>query len=342
MTPPLPQPPKRKCSHTGFWISIAVLGVFLIVSMMINMGLFVSLAAKAGAPVGGRAQDEFPVFTEKWSYGSGDVKAVRIAIEGAIFRESEESLFGIRYDRIEAILRQIRAAMNDEDVMAILLEVDSPGGDLTACDEIYKALERFKQSADGRKIIVFVRSMAASGGYYVSAPADWIIAEPTSILGSIGVIMQTLNWKGMSDKIGLTDVTIKSGTNKDLLNPFREVSPEQVAQLQVMIDSMYQQFFSIVLTNRGVDAESLKALADGRIFSADVALANRLIDQIGYWEDAVAKLSELLGETSVRIVQYQRRPEFFELLSEIKSPLHLTRSGLWDAATPRLMYLWRP
>ncbi len=319
-----------------------MLGVFLIVSLMMNMGLFVSLAAKTGTPVGGRAQDEFPVFTEKWSYGSGDVKAVRIAIAGAIFRESKDSLFGIRYDRIEAILRQIRAAMNDEDVMAILLEVDSPGGELTACDEIYKALERFKRSADGRKIVVFVRSMAASGGYYVSAPADWIVAEPTSILGSIGVIMQTLNWKGMSDKIGLTDVTIKSGANKDLLNPFHEVSTEQVAQLQAMIDSMYQQFFSIVRTHRGVDAENLKALADGRIFSADVALANRLIDQIGYWEDAVAKVSELLGETSVRIVQYQRRPEFFELLSEIRAPLHLTRSGLWDAATPRLMYLWRP
>ena len=340
MTPPLPQP--RRCSHVGFWISISVLGVFLLFSMIVNMGLFVGLAAKSGTSIGGKAEDEFPTFTEKWSYGAGDVKAVRIAVEGAIFRESEESIFGIRYDRIEAIIRQIRAAKNDEAVKAILLEVDSPGGDLTSSDEIYKALQDFKQSAEGRKIVVFVRSMAASGGYYVSAPADWIIAEPTSIIGSIGVIMQTLNWKGLSDRIGLTDVTIKSGTNKDLLNPFRDVSPEQVAQLQVMIDSMYQQFFTIVQTNRSIDTESLKAIADGRIFSADIALKNRLIDQIGYWEDAAAKVSELLGETAVRIVRYERRPEFFELLSEIKSPISLSRSGLSDAATPRLMYLWRP
>lgn len=319
-----------------------MLGIFLFISMVVNMGLFVGLAAKTGTTISGQAEDEYPTFTEKWSYGSGDVKAVRITIEGAIFRESEQSLFGIRYDRIEAILRQIRAAMNDTSVMAILLEVDSPGGDLTSCDEIYTALENFKRSLEGRKIVVFVRSMAASGGYYVSAPADWIVAEPTSILGSIGVIMQTLNWKGMSDKIGLTDVTIKSGTNKDLLNPFRDVSPEQVAQLQVMIDSMYQQFFTIVQTNRGVETESLKAIADGRIFTAQVALENKLIDQIGYWEDAVAKLPELLGETTVKIVRYERRPDFFELLSEIKSPLNLSRSGLWDAATPRLMYLWRP
>lgn len=340
MIPPLPQP--RRCSHVGFWISISVLGVFLIFSMIVNMGLFVGLAAKSGTSVGGKAEDQYPTFTEKWSYGSGNVKAVRIAVEGAIFRESKESIFGIRYDRIEAILRQIRAATYDESVKAILLEVDSPGGDLTASDEIYKTLEDFKRSMDGRKIIVFVRSMAASGGYYVSAPANWIIAEPTSIIGSIGVIMQTLNWKGLSDRIGLTDVTIKSGTNKDLLNPFHEVSPEQVAQLQVMIDSMYQQFFTIVAINRGIDAESLKAIADGRIFSADVALQHRLIDQIGYWEDAVAKAAELLGETSIKVVRYERRPDFFQMLSEIKSPIGLTRSDLSDTATPRLMYLWRP
>ena len=180
----------------------------------------------AGRRSAGKAEDEFPTFTEKWSYGSGDVKTVRIAVEGPIFRESEESFFGFKYDKIEAILRQIRAAKNDEAVKAIILEVDSPGGDLTASDEIYKALQDFKRCAEGRKIIVFVRNMAASGGYYVSAPADWIIAEPTSIIGSIGVIMQTLNWKGLSEKIGLTDVTIKSGTNKDLLNPFRDVSPD--------------------------------------------------------------------------------------------------------------------
>ena len=332
----------RRCSHVGFWISISILGVFLIFSMIVNMGLFVGLAAKSGTSIGGKAEDEFPTFTEKWSYGAGDVKAVRIAVEGAIFRESEESIFGIRYDRIEAILRQIRAAKNDEAVKAILLEVDSPGGDLTACDEIYKALQDFKQSAEGRKIIVFVRSMAASGGYYVSAPADWIIAEPTSIIGSIGVIMQTLNWKGLSDRIGLTDVTIKSGTNKDLLNPFRDVSPEQVAQLQVMIDSMYQQFFTIVETNRGIDAESLKAIADGRIFSADVALKHGLIDQIGYWDDAVAKASELLGETSVESCDTNAGRNSSSCCQKSSPRSACPAPACQTPPRPRLMYLWRP
>ena len=332
----------RKCSHVGFWVTIVILGVFLFISMILNMGLFIGLAARSGTSVAGKAEDEFPTFTEKWSYGSGDVKTVRIAVEGPIFRESEESFFRFKYDKIEAILRQIRAARNDAAMKAIILEVDSPGGDLTASDEIYKALQDFKRGADDRKIVVFVRNMAASGGYYVSAPADWIIAEPTSIIGSIGVILQTINWKGLSEKIGLTDVTIKSGTNKDLLNPFRDVSPTQVAQLQEMIDAMYRQFFVIVQTNRNIEVESLKAIADGRIFSADMALKNRLIDQIGYWEDAVAKTAELVGEKSVKIVRYERRPEFFEMLSQIRSPVSFSRSGLSEVATPRMMYLWRP
>jgi protease IV len=331
----------RRCSHVGFWIAISVLGVFFFASLILNMGLFVSLAARSGTSTH-KAEDEFPTYTEKWSYGSGDVKTVRIAVEGPIFREREETFFGLPYDKVEAILRQIRAAKNDKTVQAILLEVDSPGGDLTASDEIYKALRDFKQSAKGRKIIVFVRNMAASGGYYVSMPADWIIAEPTSIIGSIGVILQTLNWKGLSDRIGLVDVTIKSGANKDLLNPFRDVSPEQVSQLQEMIDTMYQQFFTIVQTNRNIEESALKLIADGRIFSARAALQNRLIDQIGYWEDAAAKTADLLGEKSVKIVRYERRTEFFELLAGIKSPLGFSRALFSEAATPRMMYLWRP
>ena len=215
---------------------------------------------------------------------------------------------------------------------------------MTSSDEIYRELLAFRQSAEGRKVVVFVRNMAASGAYYVSAPADWIVAEPTAILGSIGVIMQTLNFKGLSEKIGITDTTIKSVTNKDLLNPFRDVQPAQVALLQTIVDDMHRRFFHIVQTSRKIDPAKLKQLADGRIFTADVALKNGFIDQIGYWDDAIAKLSELLGQDSVKIVRYERKPEFFEMLSEIRSPLSspLSLAHLSEAGTPRFMYLWKP
>ncbi len=331
---------KKRCSHVGFWVVIILLGFGLVFSLVINVGLFAGLVAKSGSSLSGTAEDEFPKLTEKWSYGTGEVKVVRIPVRGVILREAEDGLFGLPYDKIEAILRQIRAAKNDKDVRAIILEVDSPGGDMTASDQIYKALSDFKKSADGRKIIAVIGNLGASGGYYVAMPSDWIIAEPTSLVGSIGVILQTLNWKGLSEKIGVTDTTIKSGPNKDLLNPFHDVPPEQLALLQEVTDTLYQRFFSIVQTARRIEAADLQGIADGRIFTSDVALEHQLIDQVGYWEDAVAKTAELLDQPAIKIVRYESRPTFLEFLSQVRSPL--SPAGLAGAGVPRLMYLWKP
>jgi len=338
----IPMDPKKPCSHTAFWIALSIIGAFLFISMIMNMGFMFSLAAKSGttAHKGGGGEDEFPQLVEKWSFGSGDVKAVRIPIQGALFREAEEGFFRVRYDKIEAILRQIRAAENDDDVKALIVEVSSPGGDITSADEIYKALMDFKKSDADRKVVGFVRSMAASGGYYILAPSDWIVSEPTAILGSIGVIMQTLNWKNFSEKVGITDTTIKSGANKDLLNPFHDVSSNQVAILQTMINSMYARFFSIVQTSRKIDAAKLKPVADGRIFDADFALEANFVDQIGYWDDVMTKTAELLGEKSVKVVRYEVRTSFFETLASAQTPLSLSR--FVELGIPRFLYLWKP
>jgi protease-4 len=308
------------------------------------MGLVVSLIFNSGKPAAhfdGGGDDEFPALTEHWSYGSGDAKVARIAVEGVIMREGEESLFGARVNKIDLILRQIKAAENDDDVRAILLEVDSPGGGITPSDEIYKALMDFRESSEERRVVVFMRDLAASGGYYVSMAGDWLIAEPTTVVGSIGVIMQALNWKDLSEKIGVRDITIKSGANKDLLNPFIDVPPEQVAILQKLIDSMYQHFLGIVQDSRPIEPDKLKELADGRVFVAKEAVELQLIDEIGYFDDAVAKTAELLGETDVRVIRYEHRATFIDLFSSIKSPgLHFP--GLGRAEAPRFMYLWSP
>lgn len=332
----------KPCSHTGFWVAISLLSVAVLMGFVINLGLLIGLASAAGGEVAGDAgEDEFPTFTETWSYGTGTVKAVRIPVEGVIFRESEARVFAQRFDKVEGTLRQIRAASQDEEVRALIVEINSPGGDLTSSDEIYDALRRFKAADPSRKIIAFTRDISASGGYYVSMTADWIIAEPTALVGSIGVIMQTLNWKGLSEKIGVTDTTIKSGANKDMLNPFRDVSPEQVALLQEVVDSFYGRFFDIVKTARGLEDEQLKPIADGRIVTADVALKHRLIDQVGYWEEAVAKAAELLGEKSLMIVRYEHHPSFSELLASLRAP-SLDFGAMARGEPPRLMYLWKP
>jgi protease-4 len=243
-------------------------------------------------------------------------------------------------DKIEELIRAIRAATHDEEVRAIILEVDSPGGGITPSDEVFHALSLFKQSDEGRKVVVYMRDLAASGGYYVAMAGDWLIAQPTTVIGSIGVIMQTLNWKEFSDKIGITDTTIKSGENKDLLNPFRESNPEQIALLQQMIDLMHGRFKSIVSASRGIPEEQVDALADGRIFSADQALALTLIDQLGYWDDVVAKTAELLGEPTIKVVRYYQTLSFWDFVMTVKSPLADPFANLRQS--PKLQYLWRP
>jgi len=323
------------------WTAVVVLSLCLFFSFLLNIVLFFSLMARLGAvTTQQRAVDEHPALNERWSYGSGEVKAVRIPLEGMLIREADGGLFSGRYDKIEKIIRQIRAARNDEQVRAIVLEVDSPGGAITPSDEIYRALMDFRQSASGRVVVVHMRDLAASGAYYVALAGDWLIAEPTSVVGSIGVLIQALNWKEMSEKIGLTATTIKSGKNKDLLNPFEDVSPGEIELLQEIIDTMYARFVELVKSGRALDDSALDELADGRIMTATAALEAGLIDEIGYWDDVVARTRTLLEEPTVKFVRYERAPDLFEWLSEMRSPLSL--SALREADIPRFMFLWRP
>ncbi|MCX6996304.1 MAG: signal peptide peptidase SppA [Kiritimatiellaeota bacterium] len=334
----------RKCSHAGFWIMLILLAIFLGFSVLVNFGLIVSMAL-TNTPKPSFAQrggeDEFPKLRERWSCGKGRVKAVRIALEGAIFRERGDGFFPARYDKVEAILRQVRAAQADDAVRAIILEVDSPGGAITPSDEIYRALLQFKKSDARRKVVVFIRDLAASGGYYIAMAGDHLVAEPTAVVGSIGVIMSSLNWKALSEKIGLTDVTIKSGANKDLLNPFHDVPPEQRALLQALIDNMYGQFLKIVSDGRKLEVAVVKPLADGRVFPADEAKNLKLVDELGYWDQAVTATKKLLGERTLRVVRYEEPAEFglFNLFAEARAPKLINPVAL---ERPQLMYLWKP
>ena len=331
----------RERSTAGFWISIVLLSLFLLFSMALNAGLFLSLLLKSGTrSLQDKALDEYPKLSEKWSSGKGDVKAVRITLEGVIMRSANEGLFSKRYDKIQSIKRQIKAAQNDASVRAILLELDSPGGAITPSDEIYHILSQFRASREDRRIIVHMRDLTASGAYYVAMAGDWLIAEPTTIVGSIGVIMQSLNWKGLGERLGLRDTTIKSGPNKDLLNPFHDVPQEQRALLQEIIDHMYHRFVGIVTEARGLEEGQVQELTDGRILSSEAALEYRLIDQIGYWDDVVAKCNELLETTDVKIVRYEHTPELFEWIAEFRAPLNW--QSWFQPEPPRLMYLWKP
>lgn len=345
-------PNEKKRSSTGLWVALILVAVILAVSVLINIGLAASLAAGSGASshlalaarTGGRGGvDEFPQFTEEWSYGRGRAKAVRIAVDGIIARESDGGgLFGTAQDPVELVLRQIQAATKDTSVKALLVEINSPGGGVTPSDEIHAALKKFRESRRDRRVVAFARDLCASGGYYIAAAADTIVAEPTSIIGSIGVIMQSFNVNELTRKIGVADVTIKSGENKDLLNPFQPVDPAQLALLQTLVDATYGQFVRIVAEGRRLDPAEVRGLADGRVFTARECVDLKLVDRIGYVEDALAATCEALGEKQVRFVRYETRLGLLDALLQARTPPMNLQSLLPQAQTPRMMYLWRP
>ena len=284
-------------------------------------------------------RDEDPKLDETWSFGSGNVKVARIPLDGVIMRTEEEGFLTARSDMVASILTQVRAAERDPEMRAIILEVNSPGGGVTPSDEIYNALRGFRASRPDRRVVVFIRDLGASGAYYAAMAGDFIIAEPTAVVGSIGVIMQTMNFQGLSEKIGITDVTIKSGANKDMLNPFQPVNTNQVALLQKLIDEMQTRFSGIVTESRKLDPSAAAGLFDGRIFSASDALDKGLIDQIGYWNDALSCTAKLLDTGALKVIRYEPQRTFIEQLFEGKSPVVLPNLKLHS---PQFLYLWKP
>ncbi|MDD4735204.1 MAG: signal peptide peptidase SppA [Kiritimatiellae bacterium] len=317
--------------------------VLLLLSLAGNgvMALSLALGNHFSAGFGDdTAVDEFPVLDEVWSYGDGETRVARIAVNGVISRSAEGGFFSPQIDMVEAVIQQIRAAQADETIEAIILEIDSPGGGIAPTDEIYQALMDFRASDPDRRILAFCRDMAASGGYYLAVAADWIVAEPTTMLGSISVIMQALNWKTLSDKIGITDVTITSGEHKDLLNPFQEVSPEEQAILQSMVDGLHAHFMDVVCRGRDLSEAAVNPWADGRVFLPSVALDAKLIDEIGYWDEAMARCSELLGVDAVKVIRYEYSASFLDFMSGVH--LGINPRGLLREASPRFMYLWNP
>jgi protease IV len=193
-------------------------------------------------------------------------------------------------------------ARNDDRVRAIVLEVDSPGGEVTAADMIYHAVAKTRSR---KPVVVYMESLAASGGYYVSCGGQYLMANETSITGSIGVIIQTLNYEQLFNKIGLASVVFKSGKFKDMLNGDRPITPEERDYIQGFVMKTYEQFLGVVSKERNVPADVLRnGVADGRILSARDALDNKLIDGLGQIEDAFAKARELGNAPDARIVKY--------------------------------------
>lgn len=242
--------------------------------------------------------------------GQGPSKVAVIPITGVIM-EGGGGLFGGGVDPVKLVEDGLRRARRDENVAAVILEVNSPGGGVTASDTIYKSIRDFQEDT-GKPVVVYMKDLAASGGYYVAAPADHIVANRTTLTGSIGVIIQLLNFHGtLTEVVKGQDGTITGGDNKAMGSMFADPESSEYKQgqqlLQELADEMHVLFKDIVKEGRGDRlAEDWETYADGRIFSAETALRVGFIDSIGHFDDAVKEAENLAGVSNTRVVEYGR------------------------------------
>jgi len=322
---------------------LGCLSVFLFVALCASLFVNVVLmAAVFGRLAVIREAEPIPRFREillqRGERGSLDKIAV-ITLRGLISSSVPGSVTDSMVDDMRAALQQAR---DDSRVKAIVLEIDSPGGEVTASDAIYSALLKARAH---KPVVVYMESLAASGGYYVACGGKFLMASDTTITGSIGVIIQTLNYEQLFNKIGLAAVVFKSGKFKDMLNGARPITPEERQLVQNFVMKTYDKFLGVVARERNLPADLLRnTVADGRILSGREALENKLIDGLGELDDAYDKARELGNAPGARVVKYGppfTLSRFLRIFGETESKIevHLPKQFVPQLESGRAYFL---
>ncbi len=270
-------------------------------------------------------------------------------ISGVLMNGPKPGLLSEGENPVSLFVEKLAAAQRDDRVKAVIIRVNSPGGTVTASDTLYGEINVFKKKT-GKPVIALFQDVAASGGYYLSCAADEIIAQRTSVTGSIGVIMQMFNFSGSMAKLGMTADAITSGPHKDTGTPFRPMRQEERDLFQKLVDGFYEQFVDAVATGRPkLTKDQVRTLADGRVYSAEQALAAGLVDRIGTLHDAITVAKQRANITSAHTVAYRRPGEwspniYSQAQPESPQTLNLFNVTLPELFTtePRFMYIWVP
>ena len=330
-------PGRRAAAYTGAmrWL-VALLGVLLLAGCsVISLDLTPRIRP----------------LEEETVEGHGDAKILLMDVSGFLSDETPSGVLTIgtpppRVPMLVRLREELKKAAEDSKVRAIVVRINSPGGTVTASDIMFRELDNFKRSS-GIPIVASMMDVAASGGYYVALAADTIVAHPTTVTGSIGVIMLTLNAEGLMQKVGLAAAAIKSGERKDMGSPFRQLTPEERAIFQTVIDDLHRQFVAKLVDRRKIPQAAAATLADGRIYTAEQALGLKLIDAIGYVPDALAAARRAAGLEEARVVVYKRPREYratYYARSEAEGGAFTTLSQLAGlaGAGPKFLFLWAP
>ncbi len=283
--------------------------------------------------------------------GKGDAKILLMDVSGFISDETPSGVLTIgnppaRVPMLVRLREELKKATDDSRVRAVVLRINSPGGTVTASDIIFRELDIFKR-ARGVPVVAVMMDVAASGGYYVALAADTIVAHPTTVTGSIGVIMLSLNAEGLMQKVGVAAAAIKSGERKDMGSPFRQLTPEERAIFQTVIDDLHRQFLAKVIERRQLPPATAATLADGRVYTAEQALGHKLIDRVGYLPDAIDVARRAAGLDEARVIVYKRpreyRATYYARAEADASALQtLAQAAGFAGAGPKFLFLWSP
>jgi protease-4 len=278
-------------------------------------------------------------------------KIALIDVEGMLLNMRSSGLLGSGENPVALFRERLEAAAADPRVKAVVLRINSPGGAVTASDIMYRDLLTFRDKT-GKPVVACMMDVAASGAYYLAMGCNCVYAHPTTVTGSIGVIMSLYNAAGLAAKIGITSSPIKSGPIKDVGNPLREMTDVERAVLQEIVNRFYAQFVAVVARGRRLPEERVRVLADGRVYTGTQAHELGLVDEIGYLDDAIGAAMSLAGIEDATVVAYDRgegyRGSIYAGLPHIPSninikldvPLLGNRGGaafmyVWEAGSPQ-------
>jgi len=303
--PPPGPPPRRSFGRVRGCLAIVGL-LMLALSIFINLLLFLALMIEADPS---SMQANRP-YQEEYVQGDQHTaeKVLIIDLSGIITNFSDSELSP---SMVETFRRQMEQGLDDHDVKAILVRINSPGGEIMASDMLYHEI---KKAADQKPLVVFMESMAASGGFYAAMGSEFIMANELTLTGSIGVIVQPIPYDQLGEKIGVKFNTFTSGPNKAMFGGAKPITPEQASIIEGIIEAGYTRFLDIVGKSRDLEPDFLKQkLADGRVLTGQQAKDAGLVDELGYLEDAIAKARDMGKAKKAKVVRYRAEINIFEL-----------------------------
>ncbi|WP_221566397.1 signal peptide peptidase SppA [Alkalihalobacillus sp. TS-13] len=328
------------------WAALGIAAVLFIGSIIMN-GLSSAASDNLTNLQGGGFLEDDPFVEKVVEQGSDKQNIVLLNVEGVIQDTGDATSFfqspGYNHQRF---LDMLEHAGEDKNVEGIIIRVNSPGGGVVESAEIHDAITTV-QKEHKKPVYISMGNMAASGGYYISAPADKIFAHPSTLTGSLGVIIQSMNYGELANKLGVKWETVKSGAHKDILSPTREMTDEEREILQSIVDNSYNQFVDVIATGRELSENNVRELADGRVYDGQQAKKADLVDELGNLDDTINAMKKDLGNSHLNVIKYENRLGWNSFLNMTAQKLFQPNGDLLgiqelmsQTNTPQIKYLY--